>query len=257
MSLPTTRGQEAANRPVPSKENFHLFLLAGQSNMAGRGDVEAADKTAHARVLALTKEGTWATAVDPIHYDKPMAGVGLGKTFAEVLANRDTNIVVGLIPAACGGSPISAWQPGAYFDQTTSHPYDDAIRRAKLAMQTGTLKAILWHQGESDSDARLAPAYREKLVELIARFRKDLGDPNLPVIIGQLGQFEGAPWTGHTRLVNTAQIEVARETPNVKFVSSERLTAKADNLHFDAPALREFGRRYASAYLELTQPGKR
>lgn len=41
---------------LPPKERFHLFLLMGQSNMAGRGVVEEQDKTPHPRVLMLNKE---------------------------------------------------------------------------------------------------------------------------------------------------------------------------------------------------------
>jgi hypothetical protein len=49
----------------PSKENFHLFLLVGQSNMAGRGKVAEEDRKAHPRVLMLTKENRWVPAVAP------------------------------------------------------------------------------------------------------------------------------------------------------------------------------------------------
>jgi hypothetical protein len=42
---------------LPPKERFHLFLLIGQSNMAGRGVVAATDTIPHARVLALNKAG--------------------------------------------------------------------------------------------------------------------------------------------------------------------------------------------------------
>ena len=247
------QSQEPPKVEIPMKENFHLFLLAGQSNMAGRGDVEAQDKQPHSRVLMLSKEGTWQPAVDPIHYDKPSAGVGPGRAFGIVLAERDTNITVGLIPAACGGSPISTWEPGAYFDQTASHPYDDAIKRVKLAMKQGTLKAILWHQGESDSDERLAPAYKDRLEQLIGRFRKELGAPDLPFIVGQLGQFEKAPWSRYTKMVNDAQIAVAKELERVEFVSSDGLVSKGDNLHFDTLSQREFGNRYATACLKTLQ----
>ena len=73
---------EPASQPqLPEKENFHLFLLIGQSNMAGRGTVEASDKEAHPRVLAFTKANEWDYARDPLHFDKPIAGVGLGRTF--------------------------------------------------------------------------------------------------------------------------------------------------------------------------------
>lgn len=50
--------------------------------MAGCGTVEAQDKTPHPRVLMLNKADAWVPAIDPLHFDKPAAGVGLGKTFA-------------------------------------------------------------------------------------------------------------------------------------------------------------------------------
>lgn len=48
--------------------------------MAGRGTLEEQDRTPHSRVFMLSKEGQWVKAVDPLHFDKLAAGVGLGKT---------------------------------------------------------------------------------------------------------------------------------------------------------------------------------
>jgi hypothetical protein len=251
LAIGPARSQDAARIEPTVKEKFHLFLLAGQSNMAGRGDVEAEDKVAHARVLVLAQDGTWKPTVDPLHYDKPNAGVGPGKSFASVIADADTNVTIGLIPAACGGSPISSWKPGAYYDGTKSHPYDDAIQRARQAMKQGTLEGILWHQGESDWTAELAPVYQGKLEALIVRFRTDLGDSNLPVMIGQLGQFKEVEWTQYTHMVNDAQVAVAKKVARVAFVSSDELTCRSDHIHFDARSQREFGKRYAAAYLKL------
>jgi hypothetical protein len=239
---------------LPAKEKFHIYVLAGQSNMAGRGDVAKEDKTPHPRVLVLKKDGTWAPAVDPLHYDKAHAGVGLGKTFAQVLADADESITVGLVPTACGGSPIASWQPGGIHDQTNSHPYDDALARTRRALEDGELHGILWHQGESDANPKLAEVYGEKLTELIARFRKELASPQVPFVIGQLGEFPHRPWSEGYRLVDAAQQEVAKSVPGVAFVSSKDLTHRGDNLHFDSASLREFGRRYAAAYLALAKP---
>ncbi len=122
---------------VEQRNDSHLFLLAGQSNMAGRGIVEDEDRVAHPRVLALTAAGAWTPAIDPVHFDKPFAGVGLGRTFGITLAEADPTITVRLIPCAVGGSPISVWQPGQFWNQTQSHPYDDTISRARrLAIRT-------------------------------------------------------------------------------------------------------------------------
>jgi hypothetical protein len=233
------------------KENFLVFLLAGQSNMAGRGEVTEADRIADPRILMLAQDGSWQPAVDPVHYDKSRAGMGLARSFAQVLTERDNDIIIGLVPAACGGSPISSWTPGGYHEQTDSHPYDDAIERTRRALQDGRLAGILWHQGETDSRPQRAAVYKENLSELIERFRHDLDAPDVPFIIGQLGQFEGKPWTEARHQVDRAQKEVAAETAHSAFVSSDGLTAKADNTHFNRESLQEFGRRYADAWLEV------
>lgn len=236
---------------LPGKDMFQVFLLAGQSNMAGRGEVTEADRVIHPRVLMLAKDGSWQYAVDPIHYDKKIAGAGLAKSFALELVKRNPDITIGLVPAACGGSRIAYWESGAYFEKTDSHPYDDAISRTHRATQDGTLKAILWHQGEGDSGPRAAAVYEDKLTALIERFRQDLVVPDLPFIIGQLGQFEAKPWSPGRVQVNEAQMQVAEKVPHTAFVSSEELISKGDNTHFSTESLYEFGKRYADEYLLL------
>ena len=235
---------------LPDK-NFHLFLLAGQSNMAGRGVISAEDSIINPKILMLNKEYKWVPAVDPIHYDKSSAGVGLAKSFALELLKNDSNITIGLVPAACGGSPISSWAPGQYHDQTKSYPYDDAIVRTKKAMEYGFLKGILWHQGESDSNPQNAIEYQEKLKTLIENFRSDFRMKYLPFIIGQLGQFPGRSWSEFRKLVNEAQISVSVEMKNVSFVSSDDLTSNPDSVHFNSKSLKVFGKGYANSYLDL------
>jgi hypothetical protein len=122
-------------------------------------------------------------------------------------------------------------------------------------MPSGELKAILWHQGESDGTPEDAPLYEARLRSLVARFRDVFGDPTLPFIIGQLGRFDGRPWNEGYTEVDAAHRRVASDTPNVAFVSSEGLGDNGDNLHFSAEAAREFGRRYADAYLRLARQG--
>jgi hypothetical protein len=183
-----------------------------------------------------------------MHFDKPIAGVGPGRTFGIELA-RLSGHDVGLVPAAVGGSSITSWVPAGYDSATRTHPYDDALRRARLAMQRGTLVAILWHQGESDANARLAPAYSERLHALIARFRSELGAPEVPVLIGQLGQFR--PWSAYDSTVDAAHRDAARRMAHVAYVSSDGLTHKGDSLHFDAASARELGRRFAAAYATI------
>jgi hypothetical protein len=246
-------GQKVAE--LPAQDKFHLFLLVGQSNMAGRGKVEEQDKVAHPRVLMLNKAGEWVPAVDPLHFDKSSAGTGLGKTFGMQIAEANPGITVGLIPCAVGGSPIDSWRPGQFYKPANAHPWDQAIPRAKLAMEKGTLKGILWHQGESDSNAKLAAEYGTKLQNLVKAFRNELGD-DLPFLVGQLGQFEDIPWDENRKLVDQAHQNLPKQLPHVAFVSSTGFKHKGDKVHFDSASLREFGKRYAEAYLKLIKDSR-
>ncbi|MEO6078934.1 MAG: sialate O-acetylesterase [Steroidobacteraceae bacterium] len=236
---------------LPAKDKFHLFLLVGQSNMAGRGAVTPDDKIPAPRILMLNKAGEWVPAVDPMHFDKPAAGVGLGRTFAAVVAEASPGVTIGLIPCAVGGSPIDTWKPGMLFEETNSYPWDDTIRRAKVALEAGTLRGILWHQGESDTKPELAQSYGPKMRDVVVRLRAELNAPNVPFVLGQLGKFEGAPWSALQILVDQAHRDLVTAVPLAAFVSAEGLKDKGDKLHFTADSYREFGRRYAEAFLKL------
>lgn len=241
-------GQAATGVQLPAKDKFHLFLLAGQSNMAGRGNVDAGQKP-DPRIFALNKQLEWQLAKDPLHWDKGAAGAGLGIPFAREVIAKTPEISVGLIPAACGGSSLAVWKPGAFFTQTNSHPWDDAIARTRLAQRHGTLRGILWHQGESDANPRSAPLHEKQLTDLIARFRAEFQDDNLPFVIGQLGQFPGREWTPSHQTLFEAQKAVAAKVPGVYFVGSDGLLSRGDNLHFNTEALQVLGLGYAKAYL--------
>jgi hypothetical protein len=233
---------------------MHIFLLAGQSNMAGRGAVGDIDRSPHPRVRVLDAHDRWVPATEPLHFDKPkIAGVGPGLAFGKAIARACPGIEIGLVPVAVGGSSIETWVPGGRHAQTGSHPWDDAVRRLGIAARAGTLKAILWHQGEADSGPQKSQLYAERLDDLIGRFREVAGDPGLPFIVGQLGQFK--EWTPGRRTVDQAHRDVPVRVERARFVSSRGLTHKGDGTHFDAASARELGRRYATAYLDLAGAG--
>jgi hypothetical protein len=249
---PTGGSPRPASTHAATGGGMQIFLLAGQSNMAGRARVEAQDSVVNTRVLRLDKDMKWVPAVEPLHWDKPaIIGVGPGRSFGLAIAARDPAARIGLVPAAVGGSPIASWEPGALDAATNTHPYDDAMARLRVARKDGSVRAILWHQGESDATPARSVVYAEKLRALIARFRSELGDPTLPFVIGQLGQFGARPWSADVRRVDSVHRAIAATVPNVAYVSSDGLRDKGDAVHFDGPAARALGERYAAAYLKL------
>ena len=246
MGLPLSAAEEAEAPPA----KLHLYLLAGQSNMAGRGAVAEQDKTVHPRVFTLNRENQWVPAREPLHFDKPAyVGVGPGLAFGKALAEADPNATIGLIPCAAGGSPISAWKPEGYHAQTKSHPYDDAIKRCRIAMRRGVLKGVLWHQGESDSNPEDGPLYAQRLKDLISRLRRDLQSPDLLFVAATPADAFIARKPEAT-LVIEATKTVAKVDENVYWVSARGLKCKTDRVYFNADAARELGRRYAEAVLK-------
>lgn len=234
---------------LSAKEKFHLYLLIGQSNMAGRGAIEEQDKQPPTRVLKFTKEKTWAAGVDPLHFDKPIAGVGLGTTFGRVMAEAQPDAVIGLVPCAVGGTPLARWQKGGDL-------YKQAVERTQSAMQDGTLKGILWHQGEGDSGSETtAKNYAERLAQMVRDLRTELNAGEVPFVAGELGQFlqreskDGKP--NYWPLVNEQINALPKLVPHTTVASSKDLKHKGDVVHFDSPSLREFGKRYATAMQAL------
>jgi hypothetical protein len=247
------------------KEQLRLYLLIGQSNMAGRGTVEAQDTLPDRRVLRLSPAGRWETAKDPIHFDKAIAGVGPGLTFGRLMAAQDTSVTIGLIPCAVGGSGIDVWTPGAYYDGTKTHPYDDALARAKTAMQTGTLAGIIWHQGETDSTPEKSSLYQQKLKLLIKRLRADLQAPNVPFVAGQLPAYQinrpgadGRPQVNESAVrINEAVAGLTKQVANYTYITAEGTSDVGDHTHFNAVSARLMGQRYAAAIQRLQPKSKR
>ncbi len=228
--------------------NFELYILIGQSNMAGRGALSPELQTAvNPRVYMFTKDNLWVLAKDPLHFDKPKAvGVGPGLTFGIAMAASQPEAKIGLIPCAVGGTAIEAWQPGGFDKATQTHPYDDALIRIRAAMKYGQIKGVIWHQGEANSTEKKSSRYLMQLDTLIKRIRKEVGNPELPFIVGELGRYRT-----QFNLINVQLAKVPNLIPYTGLVSSEGLVHKGDSTHFDGPSAQKLGQRYAEKMIEV------
>ena len=71
---------------MPPADRVWLFVLAGQSNMAGRGLVEPSDTIPHPRIFTVTPDKRWALAKEPLQlYQPALTGLGPGLAFARAL----------------------------------------------------------------------------------------------------------------------------------------------------------------------------
>lgn len=224
--------------------DLQLFLLIGQSNMAGRGKVTPADQQTNPRIWMLDQACAWVPAKDPVHFDKPkIAGVGLCSEFARCVAAQEPSAKIGLVPCAFGGTSLDQWKPGSAL-------YTNAVARMRIALTNGQLKGILWHQGEADSSAAKVATYPARFAAMVAQLRQDLGAADAPVMVGELGHFRT-----NNATFNAMIPQAAASVPRCAAVSAEGLKDGGDGTHFDADALRVFGKRYYEAYEKIAGKG--
>lgn len=232
---------------LPAKERLHVYILAGQSNMSGRARLEPDDRIAHERILMLDRRGRWVPAIEPLHRDDPpRAYAGLGRSFAQVMADADESITIGLVPCAWGSTALNRWERGGDL-------YEYLLERTRTAMQAGTLRGILWHQGETDAERKdAATTYAPRLARMIADLRTDLDQPDLPLVVGTLGDFTVANTRyPYARTVNSALRTIPSLAQHAACVDSQGLTDIGDRVHFDRASLQILGMRYADAMMRL------
>ncbi|MEO8416268.1 MAG: sialate O-acetylesterase [Ginsengibacter sp.] len=222
---------------------FDLYLLIGQSNMAGRGPVtKKYQDEGNPNVLMLTKENTWVPAKNPVHFDKPgIVGVGPGLSFGIAMEKLRPSHKIGLIPCAIGGTSIDAWKPGGYDSATKTHPYDDMLRHVKVALTSGVLTGVLWLQGESDSQPGKAAIYLPKLEELIQEIRSVAGNNELPFVAGELGRYRA-----EFQNINKVLKDLPGSIPYTAVASSRGLEDKGDSIHFNSESQEKMGVRMAT-----------
>jgi hypothetical protein len=115
-------------------------------------------------------------------------------------------------------------------------------------MQSGVLKGILWHQGESDQNR--PESYEAALLRFVADLRSDLDAEDVPFVVGLLGMWreEDPKQADGARAINAILRGLPNQLDHCAVVDSSGLTNKPDDVgHFNSASLREFGRRYAAA----------
>lgn len=230
-----------------SKERYDVFLLIGQSNMAGRGYmIEGDEQPFNDNVYLLNDKGEIEPAANPlnkystIRKDMSMQRIGPGFGFSRKIAEKTGRKIL-LVVNARGGSSIKEWKVGA-----EKAYYDEAVRRTRQALaHNGKLKAILWHQGETDATDH---GYMEELADMVTSMRKDLKAKKVPFIAGEI-----AYWIKESGEFNERIAHISEYIGNAACISAENCTMLIDeeDPHFSRDAQIMLGERYADAVLRI------
>lgn len=224
----------------------HSFLMIGQSNMAGRGFLNEVAPI-HDEGIKMLRNGRWQVMAEPINYDRPFSGVGPAASFAQAWRKANPGEEIGLIPCADGGSSLDEWSPGGGL-------FDHAVMQTGLAKWISRVDGILWHQGETDCPDECVPVYEEKLEKILASLRAELDLPDVPFLVGGLGDYlpscPAHDYYGNAPRITGHLKHFADTHANCYFVTAVGLSCNPDMLHFNAKSQRIFGLRYYTAYAE-------
>ena len=251
QELPPLVPADIATLPE-GREQLDLYLLIGQSNMVGLGTLPAQVQNdpdvvmmRYTRPENLPADEGWYVARHPVHEGANNAGAGPALTFAGAMREADPAARVGLIPAAVGGSRIAQWAP-------TEKNYTNAVRRAKQALAAGPegrtrLRAVLWLQGEADTDEARAAAYPAALHDLVDRLRTEFGDADLPFIACTIGEGGTGDKLRFQGVINATLLTLPQHRARTACVDARDLQGFIDAVHYNTATVEEIGRRYATA----------
>jgi hypothetical protein len=220
-----------------------VFILAGQSNMLGRGLPLSQGTPSNSR-LWNWRGGFWRVASDPLGTPTdPENGIGPGMTFGTGLLAAEPGTKIGLVQCAVGSTGISDWQPD-------EGPFQSCVRQA--AATGGVVTGFLFLQGERDAQQKgLAQKWAAKFRAMLEGFRAIFGD--IPAVVAKIPDIS-APGHKYTQLVQDQQDLAATENTNVQVFPTADLALDADGLHFTVQSYKDLGSRFASNWLLLTGP---
>ena len=246
-----------------------VWIVAGQSNAQGVGLLKDGPKP-HPLVRAWYMNDRWAVAKEPIHNmwqtvdqihidlngggrpDKNIDwGVGPGVTFGQAM-HKLTGVPQGVLACAHGGTSMAQWDPKLKNLEGKSL-YGATIRRFRK--NGSKVTGIVWYQGCSDADPAAAPLYTQRMKDLVAAFRRDLGGKNLPVAMVQIATVIGWPDGTTWNVIQEQQRRLPHAIKNLAVVPAVDC-ALDDGIHISGRDQHRVGRRLAEAMVFLTQGPK-
>jgi autotransporter-associated beta strand protein len=267
-------------------EQIPLFVFAGQSNMTGYATnfslLDSGQQAPQNRVFYAGQPYVgdfnhtgpqnpvnWGTMVGPTEVHTPPFPINSGQGFGPELSapltisNAIGNANVGAVKFAVNASGFGSDLPPS-LDWTASSNllYGHLMNRVNASIgsfsafspgNTAQVSALFWMQGERDADdENRADVYQYNLTKLINQFRTDVGNANLPVVIGRIGTGQGPA----TDAVRRAQENIARLLPNVALVDTDDLPRASGFVvaeeHYNTPGTWELGVRFGKAFVDLS-----
>jgi hypothetical protein len=228
----------AADKPA------HLFILTGQSNMAGMDPK-----------LGFEPEAKLLFPEADVAYIK----IAVGGQPIRYWVNEWNEI------ATKHGVDVAKARAGDKGTQTTAFFYTRILEQfATMLKEHPNAKSVTfcWMQGENDSKLGLHAPYADALKQLIANLRHDLKRPDMNAVIGRISDHDKLnPPAWQT--VRQMQVDVAKTDPHGAWVDCDDLNDKevkgvmTNDLHYTKEGYATLGRRFvrqAKALIDGSAP---
>lgn len=247
-----------------------VWLLAGQSNMEGVGNLDQAAKP-HPLIRAFSMRREWRLAEDPLHVrlespdvchhqsqqlsredaeknrHRPNGkGVGPGLFFAEEMRRR-SGVPQGLICTAHGGTTMAQWDPQRKSLKGESLYYS-MLESVKATGQP--VAGMLWYQGESDCHPAAVARYADCMKKLVVAVRRDLRQPDLAWVVVQLGCFTMAGGGESWNAIRELQRQLPGKISRLDTVATIDLSLD-DWIHISSEGQAILGKRMAHSAARL------
>jgi hypothetical protein len=215
-----------------------VFVLAGQSNMLGRGFPLSAGDPSDPDLFVWRPQHNqgWTVATDPLaDPGRRDNGIGPGMTFGRAIAAAEPG-TVGLIQCADGGSRLSDWAFGQKL-------YRKCLEQVRTSHAQPV--ALLFLQGESEAVGEGAALnWERRFLKLAPHFKKDFG-PGL--LLAQIGTLTD-PKFQFDAIVRAGQADAAA-TLDIPLVVTSDLPMQPSGIHYTVSSYKTIGLRFAAAWL--------
>jgi hypothetical protein len=283
VAAPTAYGEKSME-----KKKIKVFIMSGQSNMAGYGDsTKLSDELREGNERVLMFEGGKWQPLRPFKETnermKERQGMmefsfGPEIGFGDEMAKAWPEETIGIVKAAWPATGILAWHPNWSKEEAdrTGDGEKGPLFKA-LMKKVGEARAsaeceivgFVWMQGGADmKDESLAKEYLSNLKALVEGVRKETGVPDLPFILGSYrpaGTPDDLTGLDPSKLselkrpgalyVLQAQYQAQKELAPAKMVALRNLETHPRNVHFNTAGQLELGKLFAKTYLELVKEG--
>ena len=257
-----------------AQNSINVFILAGQSNMAGADSVLAeppgfqqtpADRSTLFTTAPLP-DGAKSSSFVPWetlrgHRVKNKLSHGPEVGLARVLYEAGwRNVAIIKVHANFGRKDkVWPWGEGSYLFNAWTKFIDDRLGELRKQRRSIRVRGFVWHQGIDDAiHGTFARAYERNLTNLIGVLRERYDAEQAPFVLARSVNSRIAQPTPDPEqkspmaAVRGAQMKIATAVPRVAWINVDDLP-NVNTHHFTAEGQLVIGRRFGDAFLRLVK----